>query len=54
MAAARSDGLSWDRIGRAFCMTRQGARSRLDSPATGQEDPLIQASCGRYTELAKA
>lgn len=32
VAAARSDGLSWDKIGRAFGITRQGARSRWDVP----------------------
>ncbi|MCX8456564.1 MULTISPECIES: hypothetical protein [Paenarthrobacter] len=37
VAAARSDGLSWDKIGRAFGITRQGARSRWDTQAPGQE-----------------
>lgn len=30
VAAARADGLSWDKIGRAYGITRQGARKRWD------------------------
>lgn len=37
VAAARADGLSWDKIGRAFGITRQGARKRWDAQATSQE-----------------
>lgn len=36
VAAARSDGLSWDKIGRAFGITRQGARSRWDASKTSE------------------
>ncbi|WP_281452872.1 hypothetical protein [Paenarthrobacter nitroguajacolicus] len=31
VAAARADGLSWDKIGRAYGITRQGARKRWDT-----------------------
>jgi hypothetical protein len=31
VATARTEGLSWDRIGRAFGITRQGARKRWDT-----------------------
>lgn len=31
VAAARSDGISWDKIGRAFGITRQGAQKRWDA-----------------------
>lgn len=34
VTAARSDGLSWDKIGRAYGITRQGARKRWDTPTT--------------------
>ncbi|WP_216659850.1 hypothetical protein [Paenarthrobacter sp. CM16] len=37
LAAARSDGLSRDKIGRAYGITRQGARKRWDSQMSGQE-----------------
>jgi hypothetical protein len=37
VAAARSDGLSWDKIGRAFGITRQGARSRWDIQVTSAD-----------------
>ena len=37
VAAARSDGLSWDKIGRAFGITRQGARSRWDTQKISRE-----------------
>ena len=33
VAAARAEGISWDRIGRAFGITRQGARKRWDKTA---------------------
>ncbi|MFJ4286847.1 hypothetical protein ACIPY0_14505 [Paenarthrobacter nicotinovorans] len=35
VAAARADGLSWDKIGRAFGITRQGARKRWDATVSG-------------------
>ncbi|MGJ3192218.1 hypothetical protein [Paenarthrobacter sp. FR1] len=38
VAAARSDGLSWDKIGRAYGITRQGARSRWEAqPRTPEQ-----------------
>ncbi|AOY73997.1 hypothetical protein IG195_19855 (plasmid) [Arthrobacter sp. TES] len=33
VAAARSEGISWDKIGRAYGVTRQGARKRWDTLA---------------------
>ena len=36
VAAARFAGLSWDKIGRAYGITRQGARSRWDTQTTNQ------------------
>lgn len=35
VAVARSEGLSWDKIGRAYGVTRQGARKRWDAEKTG-------------------
>jgi hypothetical protein len=35
VAAARSDGISWDKIGRAFGITRQGAQKRWDTADAG-------------------
>lgn len=33
VAAARNEGISWDKIGRAYGVTRQGARKRWDTPS---------------------
>ena len=38
VAAARAEGLSWDKIGRAFGITRQGARKRWDTRTTVEEN----------------
>jgi hypothetical protein len=38
VAAARADGLSWDKIGRAFGITRQGARKRWDKQSASKEE----------------
>ena len=38
VGAARSDGLSWDKIGRDFGITRQGARKRRDTRAAVEEN----------------
>ncbi|MFJ4171485.1 hypothetical protein ACIPY3_18430 [Paenarthrobacter sp. NPDC089714] len=38
---ARSDGLSWGMIGRAYGITRQGARKRWDSAATSAESDVV-------------
>lgn len=35
VAAARAEGLSWDKIGRAFGITRQGAQKRWDTASNG-------------------
>ena len=37
VATARAEGISWDKIGRAYGITRQGARKRWDSPAGSEQ-----------------
>ncbi|MGP0225137.1 hypothetical protein [Paenarthrobacter sp. NCHU4564] len=37
VATARPDGLSWDKIGRAYGITRQGARNRWDTQESRSE-----------------
>ncbi|MET4901580.1 hypothetical protein PV760_12985 [Paenarthrobacter sp. CC6] len=37
VAAARAEGLSWDKIGRAYGVTRQGARKRWDAQEPDRE-----------------
>jgi hypothetical protein len=38
VAAARAEGISWDRIGRAYGVTRQGARKRWDAKSPSNDE----------------